>query len=88
MWRKRGGLILTLSPDMRVRCEQLGNSNPSHIIIRHRILTLMNIATPAAQSSVPKLASGPTKSINASSPRYGVEGCYVDEPAPRLGSCE
>jgi hypothetical protein len=36
-----------------------------------------------------ELASKPTKSIDTSGPWYDVEkGCWIDEPAPRLGSCE
>lgn len=36
-----------------------------------------------------ELASRPTKSISISGPWYDVEeGCWIDEPAPRVGSCE
>jgi hypothetical protein len=39
--------------------------------------------------ATPELASGSTESIDASGPWFDVEeGCHVEEPASRLGSCE
>jgi hypothetical protein len=36
-----------------------------------------------------EFALGSGKSIDASGPWYNVEdGCYIDGPAPRLGSCD
>ncbi|KAF8847684.1 hypothetical protein BDZ45DRAFT_754641 [Acephala macrosclerotiorum] len=46
-------------------------------------------ASPHNTFATSELASGPTKSIDASGPWYDVEeGCYIKEPAPGLGPCE
>lgn len=46
-------------------------------------------ASPHNTLATSELASGPTESINALGPWFDVkEGCYVEEPALRLGSCE
>src|SRR6266536_2425361 len=42
-----------------------------------------------AEDAASELASRPTKSIDTSGPWYDVEEeCWIDEPTPRLGSCE
>ena len=46
-------------------------------------------ASPHNTFATSELAPAPTKSIDTSGPWYDVEDGYrIDEPTPRLGSCE